>query len=99
MPTKRKKIKTIYKEIGSSYFWCERDYVLIWNVLDWVERKNNWFLSYEQNMFELAYNEGFFDFSDILSNRKEKREPIEEQEDSLIDFIFNLTQQWKTQHE
>lgn len=58
--------------------------VMIWDVLDWLEK--------DLEKFYKAFDNDKTSIYDFMSKREYKRKPIEEQSDECIDFIYNLLQ-------
>jgi len=86
--SREEKIKKIYETIKTTCFWFTSqdwwytgnniEYIMIWDVLDWVVKSDD-----TQNIVEYKH-------IDICRSWDFKRQPIENQSDSCIDFIYSL---------
>ena len=65
---------------------------MIWDVLDWIEKAPIQWIKYDR-----PWGNPTFVFHDqmVIRKRKEKRLPIEDQEDTCIDYIFWLIESEK----
>ena len=85
-----------FADMPEDYEWTPIVFVMIWDVLDWISHKiqntainvvdsfmNDWDIKTTfDNMWNMYWT--------VLSERKEKRKPIEEQSDDTIDYLYSL---------
>ena len=81
--TREEQIKAIYEKIwptrfGWNKYW-EFDFVMIWDVLDYIEKNIK--------LNQIKIHNIKVDNDNLW---KEKRKPIEEQSDDCINYIFDL---------
>ena len=78
-PTHKEAKNLLTKEVVTLVYDC----VMIWDVLDWFEWTTNVIYFYEWHLWaEIAW--------DILSKRKDKRKPIEDQSEECIKYVYDL---------
>jgi len=84
--------KNVYKDIDRNP--KEKEYkiiwhpVMIWDVLDWIDKEHKLFFTYKEENSPLTL------WADKVVNLwKDKRKPIDDQSEECIDFIYNLIQE------
>lgn len=89
--SREEKIKRIYDVVRPTWFWntdneswhtfYDIKYVMIWDVLDYLDMKDwrnfQWWIKFNKPI-------------KIMSFWETKREPIEDQSDYLIDYVYSL---------
>lgn len=90
--TREDKIKAITLKTWTWEYWAwfliKENSVMIWDIMDYLE-KNNLSEYIDWVTFDDIWNLQEFD-NYILKDWKEKRKPIEEQSDDLINYVFDL---------
>lgn len=81
--TREEKIAKIYYVVMEKSKVNEPIECMIWDVLDWIENKYPWtYDSYNESPWTNIYN--------CLIWRPDKTNPVDEQNDDCVDFIYSL---------
>jgi len=81
----------VYWECWCSYgSKCKDTFVMIWDVLDRINKNCEWRNNFKEDIFELEYNWMVRHYSTILDVWLNKRKPIEEQSEHCIKYIYDL---------